>query len=84
MLGMVNANRPIPELEGIIGFFVNPFALRLPITSESTFADLIQTTRKVVVDALQHSDIPFQNVVTALSPERNIARKPLVQLGMTN
>jgi non-ribosomal peptide synthetase component F len=81
MLGMVNANRPLPELKNIVGFFVNSHALRLLVPPESTFADIIQATRKVVIDALEHSDVPFQDVVTALSPERNIARKPLVQLG---
>ncbi|KAJ7347283.1 hypothetical protein DFH08DRAFT_936842 [Mycena albidolilacea] len=80
MLGMVNANRPLPELKNIVGFFVNSHALRLLVSPESTFADIIQATRKVVIDALEHSDVPFQDVVTALSPERNIARKPLVQL----
>jgi non-ribosomal peptide synthetase component F len=81
MLGMVNANRPLPELKNIVGFFVNSHALRLLVPPESTFADIIQATRKVVIDTLEHSDVPFQDVVTALSPERNIARKPLVQLG---
>lgn len=82
MLGMVSANRPMPELEGIVGFFVNAHALRLTLDCDSTFEDLIQTTRKVVVDALHHSDVPFDQVVAELSPERDVARKPLVQLGM--
>ncbi|KAJ6520288.1 hypothetical protein C8R45DRAFT_55978 [Mycena sanguinolenta] len=82
MLGMVNANRPLPELNNIVGFFVNSHALRLVVSPESTFADLIQVTRKVVMDALEHSDATFRDVVAALSPERNIARKSLIQLGL--
>ena len=81
MLGMVNANRPLPELNNIVGFFVNSHALRLVVSPESTFADLIQVTRKVVMDALEHSDATFRDVVATLSPERNIARKSLIQLG---
>ncbi|KAF7337651.1 Amino acid adenylation domain-containing protein [Mycena sanguinolenta] len=82
MLGMINANRPLPELNNIVGFFVNSHALRLVVSPDSTFADLIQVTRKVVMDALEHSDATFRDVVAALSPERNIARKSLIQLGL--
>ncbi|KAF7337661.1 Non-ribosomal peptide synthetase [Mycena sanguinolenta] len=82
MLGMVNANRPLPELNNIVGFFVNSHALRLPVSPESTFVDLIQVTREVVIDALEHSHATFRDVVAALSPERNIARRSLIQLAL--
>ena len=81
MLGMVSANRPTPEMEGVVGYFVNPRALRLEVTPDSTFESLVQTTRKVVIDSLQHLDVPFQQIVSELAPQRNVARKPLVQLG---
>lgn len=80
-LGMVNANRSLPEIAGVVGFFVNTHAIHVPVDSDSTFEDLIHTTRGVVAEALEHSDVPFDQVVAEVAPERHLARHALIQLG---
>ncbi|KAK7468432.1 hypothetical protein VKT23_002945 [Stygiomarasmius scandens] len=79
-IGMVNANRPRAELEGIVGFFVNTHAIRLVVGSDSSFEDMILQTRQVTIEALQHSDVPFDKVVAHLAPPRDLSRNPLAQL----
>ena len=79
-LGMVNANRPHPELESIVGFFVNTQALRLQIDDLTTFNDLVMQTRRTAAEAMQHSLVPFDKIVAHISPDRSVSRNPLVQL----
>lgn len=81
-IGVVNANRASIELERLVGFFVNTHALRLPIEPHGSFEDLIRTTRNVMTAALDNSQVPFDKVVTHLSPVRDPSRNPLVQLCM--
>jgi hypothetical protein len=79
-LGMVNANRPHPELEAIVGFFVNTQALRLQLDDLTTFSDLVVQTRRTAAEAMQNSLVPFDKIVAHISPDRSVSRNPLVQL----
>ncbi|KAF9467529.1 hypothetical protein BDZ94DRAFT_1305172 [Collybia nuda] len=79
-LGMVNANRSLPEIANVVGFFVNTHAIHVSLDSDATFEDLIHTTRGVVAAALEHSDVPFDQVVAEVVSERHLARNVLIQL----
>ncbi|KAF5356450.1 hypothetical protein D9758_009494 [Tetrapyrgos nigripes] len=80
MIGMVNANRPRAELERIVGFFVNTHAIRLSVDPDTSFNEMIMQTSRVTVEALQHSEVPFDQVVARLAPQRDLSRNPLAQL----
>ncbi|MFD9820066.1 non-ribosomal peptide synthetase [Streptomyces violascens] len=79
VIGAPAANRTRPELEGLIGFFVNTVALRVDLSGEPTVADLVRRTDAAVLSALQHQDLPFERVVEAVNPPRNLGHTPLFQ-----
>ncbi|PWJ06313.1 non-ribosomal peptide synthetase [Streptomyces sp. NWU49] len=79
-VGTVVANRERVETEQLVGFFVNTLVLRGDLSDAPTPATLLARTREQVLEAFQHQSVPFERVVDALSPERDLARNPLVQV----
>lgn len=80
LIGTLNGNRSREEIEGLVGFFVDTQALRIPIDDDTSFADLVLTTREVVTKAFEHEDVSFDKVVSALHPARDLSRNPVVQV----
>ncbi|NEQ98488.1 MAG: non-ribosomal peptide synthetase, partial [Cyanothece sp. SIO2G6] len=80
VVGSPIANRQRPELEELIGFFVNTLALRSQITDCITVTELFQTVRAMTLDAYAHQDVPFEQIVDVLNPERSLAHSPLFQV----
>ncbi|MEU0340404.1 amino acid adenylation domain-containing protein [Streptomyces bobili] len=83
-VGTVVANRERAETEQLVGFFVNTLVLRGDLSDDPTPAALLARTRDRVLEAFQHQSLPFEQVVDALSPERDLARNPLVQVLCTH
>lgn len=79
VIGTPIANRTHAEIEGIIGFFVNTLALRTSLAGNPSFLDVLQRVRRTVLDAFAYQDLPFEQVVEAIQPERDLARSPLIQ-----
>jgi non-ribosomal peptide synthetase component F len=75
--GIANRNRQ--ELEPLIGFFVNTLVLRTQFTEDSSVAELLQRVRDVSLQAYAHQDIPFERLVEALDPVRELSRTPFFQ-----
>ena len=65
-LGIPVANRNRHEFEHIVGLFANTLVLRVSVAPASTFSDLVQTLKKVVLGAFDHQDAPFDRVVSAV------------------
>ena len=79
-VGSAIANRSRQELESLIGFFVNTLVLRTEFTEGSSVAELLQRVRDVSLQAYAHQDIPFERLVEALDPVRELGRTPFFQV----
>ncbi|MAT97566.1 MAG: hypothetical protein CL608_10525 [Anaerolineaceae bacterium] len=80
VVGTPIANRNHPEIENIIGFFVNMLPLRTQISEDETFSTLLDKMRQTALDAYNHQDIPFEQVVNLLQPERDTSHSPIFQV----
>ncbi|QSQ54055.1 non-ribosomal peptide synthase/polyketide synthase [Xanthomonas translucens pv. undulosa] len=80
VIGMPVANRTRSELEPLIGLFVNTQALRIDLRGEPSFAELLGQVRATALAAQAHQDVPFEQVIEALNPARNLAHHPLFQV----
>jgi non-ribosomal peptide synthetase component F len=74
------ANRNRAETERLVGFFINQLVLRTDLSAAATFSELLQSVRRVSLDAYAHQDLPFDSVVEMLVPERTLERSPLVEV----
>ncbi|MCH0567041.1 non-ribosomal peptide synthetase [Streptomyces sp. MUM 2J] len=83
-VGTIVANRERAETEQLVGFFVNTLVLRGDFSDDPTPATLLTRTRDRVLEAFSHQSLPFEQVVEALSPQRDLARNPLVQVLYTH
>jgi amino acid adenylation domain-containing protein len=80
LVGSVIANRNRQEIEGLIGFFVNMLPMRADLSGNPTFRQLLQQVRRRALGAFAHQDMPLEQLVEALQPERDPGRSPLVQV----
>ncbi|QIR37151.1 amino acid adenylation domain-containing protein [Tolypothrix sp. PCC 7910] len=80
LVGSPIANRNRSEIESLIGFFVNILVLRTDVSGNPTFWELLQRVRQVAIEAYAHQDVPFEQVVEALQPERNLNYSRLFQV----
>jgi amino acid adenylation domain-containing protein len=83
VLGTAVANRDRPEVEGLIGFFVNTLAMRVDLEGAPSFEDLLGRLRHRVLDAFSHRDLPFEKLVEELHPARDRSRQPIFQIMLT-
>ena len=79
-VGSLVANRSHSELEKLIGFFVNTLVLRTDLSGTPSFRELMQRVRAVTLDAYAHQSLPFEQLVQALHPDRDLNQNPLVQV----
>ncbi len=80
IVGTPIANRTLPESEGLIGFFVNTLALRSDISGDPTFVDLLQRVRQATLGGFENQDLPLEELVDALHPQRTESYAPLFQV----
>lgn len=80
VVGVPLANRSRPELDGLIGFFVNPLVLRIDCSGSPTFSELIERVRTRVLEGFSNQEVPFEKLVEELQPERDPTRNPIFQI----
>lgn len=80
VVGSDVAGRSDSRTEPLIGFFVNQIVLRADLTGAPTWRELLGRTKDVALDAYAHQDLPFEEVVKALSPPRTRNQSPLFQI----
>ncbi|WDG44701.1 amino acid adenylation domain-containing protein [Pseudomonas synxantha] len=80
LVGADVAGRQQPELEGLIGFFVNILPLRSSFAAQQPFSTFLASTQGTALDAFEHQDLPFDMIVEASSRPRQRGFNPLVQV----
>ncbi len=80
VVGAPIANRTRPEIEGLIGFFVNSLVLRTDLGGDPSFAQIVERVRGTTIAAYEHQDLPFEKLVEELQPARDMSRNPLAQV----
>jgi amino acid adenylation domain-containing protein len=83
VVGSPIANRGRPELEGIVGCFVNNIALRGRLGGNPTFLDLLQQVKRTAIGAFANSEQPFEALVEHLQPDRDTSYTPIFQVLLT-
>ncbi|MDN3658659.1 amino acid adenylation domain-containing protein [Ferruginibacter paludis] len=80
LVGAPVANRNLPELEHLIGVFINTIVLRINLSGDPGFRELIKRVRDVSLEAYAHQDLPFEQLVEELKPKRDLSRTPVFQV----
>lgn len=82
-VGSPIANRNRAELEPLIGFFVNTLVMRVQLSSNLTFVELLAKVKQITLEAYAHQDLPFEKLVQDLHPERDLSKNPLFQVAVS-
>ncbi len=79
VIGTPTANRTRPELENIVGCFVNTLALRTRLDGAPSFREVVRRVKATALEAYAHQDVPFEKLVDDLKIPRDTSRTPLFQ-----
>ncbi|MES2732439.1 MAG: amino acid adenylation domain-containing protein, partial [Bacteroidota bacterium] len=80
VVGSPIANREQAEVAGLIGFFVNTIVLRSDLSESPSFKSLLAQSKQTLLDAYAHQQVPFEQIVERLQPERSLTHSPLFQV----
>jgi amino acid adenylation domain-containing protein len=80
LVGTSNGSRNRPELESMLGFFVNTQVLRSDASGDPSFLEFLDRVKATTLEACAHQDLPFEKLVEELQPERNLSLPPLFQV----
>jgi amino acid adenylation domain-containing protein/non-ribosomal peptide synthase protein (TIGR01720 family) len=79
-IGVPSAGRNLPEVEPLIGFFINTLVMRSSLEANPTTTELLAQSRQTALEAYAHQDVPFESLIDALQPQRDLAYNPLCQV----
>ncbi|WP_048582966.1 non-ribosomal peptide synthetase [Streptomyces viridochromogenes] len=80
VIGFPVSGRDRPELQDMVGMLTNTLALRIDLSGDPSYHDLITRLRTALLDSQPYQDAPFEAVVNAVAPAREISHDPVVQV----
>jgi len=83
VVGTPVAARLRPELEGLVGFFVNTLPIRVTLPEGASFGELVDRVRATTLAAYAHQEMPFERLVERLAPQRDLGHSPLFQASLS-
>ncbi|MFH9954986.1 condensation domain-containing protein [Streptomyces roseolus] len=84
LTGMAVSGRDTSDSAGIVGYLARPVVLRADLSDDPVFTDLLGRVRGDVLDAHDHADLPFDEVIDALGLARDPSHHPLYQVMFTH
>ncbi|PVZ68899.1 non-ribosomal peptide synthetase [Pelagibaculum spongiae] len=79
-IGTPVAGRLRPELEKLVGMFVNSLPMRMTVDAQQSFQKMAQQQHQITIDAWQHQQLPLQTMVDQLQLDRNASQSPIFQV----
>ncbi|MFS8328129.1 amino acid adenylation domain-containing protein, partial [Vreelandella titanicae] len=79
-VGVPIANRHRTEAQGVVGLFVNTQVLRNTLYGRLSLTEALEQGKRAALGAQEHQDLPFEQLVEALQPERSLSHTPLFQV----
>lgn len=79
-VGTPIAGRSRPEVQHLIGVFINTLVIRIEMDGDRSFLELLRSVRDVALGAYAHQDLPFEALVAEVNPKRDLSRTPLFQV----
>jgi amino acid adenylation domain-containing protein len=80
VVGTDLAGRDHPDLDGLVGFFINQVALRTSLAGNPTCGEIVARVRTALLAAYSLQEAPFSLVVDAVKPPRDLGRTPIFQV----
>jgi amino acid adenylation domain-containing protein len=79
IIGSPTAGRISAAYSDVIGYFINPVAIRLNVDNNPSFSELLAQVKEVTLKAFEHQDYPFDLIVEKLQIQRDLSRSPIFQ-----
>lgn len=80
LIGTPVSGRSRTEVEPLIGYFSNSVVLRVAMSGDPTFRELMQRVKEVSLGAYSHQDLPFEKLVVEMQPQRDLSYSPVYQI----
>ncbi|AKJ04230.1 non-ribosomal peptide synthase protein (TIGR01720 family)/amino acid adenylation domain-containing protein/natural product biosynthesis luciferase-like monooxygenase protein [Archangium gephyra] len=78
-VGTAVAGRSRPELEPLVGCFINSLPLRADLSGDPSFVELLGRVRRTALEGFAHQEVPFEKLVDALHVSRDLGHSPIFQ-----
>lgn len=79
---IADGTRPHPDIDDIVGFFVNMCPVRCNSDCETGFEELLYATKAQALEVMKHNSVPFDAIVDAVRAPRSSAHAPLAQVAI--